>query len=296
MSSLSGRKRRPARGCSYDQVVASSHCEASSRNSHGVADSTTWPPSTPAGIQFITSFSLKMIKSMCDKDALHPSNRDFLLSTCFAPLMSVPVIPKINRQFIVWLYSNIDTASSSLVFSDNIRVKVTNAHIHSLTGLPMTGKPIILEDIATQTRAESKIVHSVLGNQPTDQLKTSVVAREYKELCKKPLSTEMQPKLAHCFGLLYVGHFIAPSNRNDPITPATYTALADVERWGEYNWCEFIRQGILRGGSQINEVIRLRHSRVILTGSDASYWPRFLLILILDHPCIFYSFQVQNIF
>ncbi|KAL6646018.1 hypothetical protein ACP70R_017626 [Stipagrostis hirtigluma subsp. patula] len=193
--------------------------------------------------------------------ALSDEQKNAVRSMGFGAMLNYPYIPKVDRQFHLWLLTRFDTDRMVLSISDDLEIPVGRSDIHRVLGIPNGKMRVNILHSSSRTNP-TKEMKSILAVGDTENLPTIIEYEQIIEQTRRCSSTEETKKFLCCFLCAMVGNILAPKGRRERIPADLYPALVRPMQAKEYDWCSYVLDELRESAEIVKDLL--------MSGSNAA--------------------------
>ncbi|KAL6622606.1 hypothetical protein ACP70R_032485 [Stipagrostis hirtigluma subsp. patula] len=186
--------------------------------------------------------------------ALSDEQKNAVRSMGFGAMLSYPYIPKVDRQFHLWLLTRFDTDRMVLSIADDLEIAVRQSDIQRVLGIPNGKMRVNILNSNTRTNP-TKEMKSILGVGDTENLPTIIEYEQIIGQTKKCASTEETKKFLCCFLCAMVGNILAPKGRRERISPDLYPALIRPMEANQFDWCSYVLDELRESAEIVKDLL-----------------------------------------
>lgn len=209
-----------------------------------------------------TSFSITNLTNI--NSTFNEEKQAIVKSIGFGSLLSLIPPIKFPRQLAFWVLRNMKEGTPSVQLGNNIELSFNDFDIELVTGLPKGTKKVncTLQLPAIDSRRIKKLLLLKPHDDITLQAIESVLTRDYTS--KMSMAERDAFKVA--FVLCADAYFLAPTGWRPKINQELYKTLLDPSMIPDFNWCGYVKRGLVLSSKRIQQSIAYGNKTVLLDG------------------------------
>ncbi|KAL6627382.1 hypothetical protein ACP70R_031108 [Stipagrostis hirtigluma subsp. patula] len=221
--------------------------------------------------------SRSSVRCVCSVISKFDARKSELVSEIgFGGLLELPQINRVDRSFTVWLLSNLDTDSRTIVVNGQPVIDIVDLDVSSVMGIPC-GRHKVCSLPDDDARSRKKFLQQSIGATCSESNGLLAARRVITEDYQGEMSKEQCDQFKVAFVVFVVGHLLAPTTKNNYGSSSFWGALLRPEQISQYNWSEFVLDALIQAARVVQSC--LRSGRKVTTISGCAI---FLQVLYLD--------------
>ncbi|KAE8787797.1 hypothetical protein D1007_38268 [Hordeum vulgare] len=202
--------------------------------------------SCPPGTRAITS-RLSLLKIGVVISKFSDFKKELVRETGFDGLMHIKSWQKINLKYSAYLMDRVDVENSIINLESQGMLELTDNQVHYVFGIPIGEHTIVSEGVdPSYACVEFTRLAVGISDKGTHSLKAS------EEYLNRDITVDSRKIDKDCFKIAFVifvvGHALAPSAKHDYIEIDFWSALNDVTKIKEWNWCRYLLSHMFQAG------------------------------------------------
>ncbi|KAE8814741.1 hypothetical protein D1007_07977 [Hordeum vulgare] len=192
-------------------------------------------------------------------------------------LLHIKSWQKINLKYSAYLMDRVDVENSIINLESQGMLELTDNQVHYVFGIPIGEHTILSEGVEpSDACVEFTRVAAGISDKGTHSLKAS------EEYLNRDITVDSRKIDKDCFKFAFVifvvGHALAPSAKHDYIKIDFWSALNDVTKIKEWNWCRYLLSHLFQAVRKFkSDVLVLDSLDLNVNSKPQGVYPRFAL-------------------
>uniref|UniRef100_A0A8I7B2P5 Aminotransferase-like plant mobile domain-containing protein n=1 Tax=Hordeum vulgare subsp. vulgare TaxID=112509 RepID=A0A8I7B2P5_HORVV len=183
---------------------------------------------------------------------------------------------KINLKYIAYWMDRVDVENSIVNLESQGMLELTDNQVHYVFGVPIGEHTILSEGVEpSDACVEFTRVAAGISDKGTHSLKAS------EEYLNRDITVDSRKIDKDCFKFAFVifvvGHALAPCAKHDYIKIDFWSALKDVTKIKEWNWCRYLLSHLFQAVRKFKSDVLRGPPTIHIVGCHL-----FLQVLVLD--------------
>jgi hypothetical protein len=180
--------------------------------------------------------------------------KELVRSIGFGGILELPQDNKVSHRFTLWLLSRLDPESRTIVVNGEPVAKMVDFDVKDILGIP-AGQLEVTGLVCEDARAKKVFMQQMIGAAANETNSLLAAGRVVKKQYSGKMTKKQCDNFKVSFVVFVVGHFLAPTTRNNVGNSSFWGALRDPDQISQYNWAEYVLKNLVDAAIKVQEDI-----------------------------------------